>query len=276
MKKILYIFWFFVSTLHADSFVLFTEPKTGTHLLVPILQQLTGKKVFWPKKFQENAPLCLDQSLDINNPDHVYFSVNRYPWTRETMDAVWQINEAKNTFLHLHPPYSPFMENYLREKNCVNFFVKRDPRDQLLSLLNHFRYIQPNDKRLESIDSDDERLFVMIRKDMRRYTLGYMGWLNSPVCCVLDFSKLMGAHGGAATDDDALAEMRKIASCLKLKLSDASLQAVYKKSFGRGWSFFKGKVAAWKDTFTERHKDAVKEEIGDLLIELGYEKDLSW
>src|SRR5581483_9665851 len=98
----------------------------------------------------------------------------------------------------------------------------------------------------------------------------------SPTACVLDFAKLMGAHGGAATDSDALGEMRKIASALHLDISDATLQAAYVASFGHGWSFFRGKVGTWKEVFKEEHKIAVKEEIGDLLIELGYEKDLHW
>jgi hypothetical protein len=86
----------------------------------------------------------------------------------------------------------------------------------------------------------------------------------------------MGAHGKAATDADALEEMRKIATTLKMDLSDAYLERLYKKHLGKGWSFFKGKVGSWRDYFKEEHKAAVKEEVGDLLIELGYEKDYNW
>lgn len=70
--------------------------------------------------------------------------------------------------------------------------------------------------------------------------------------------------------------MRKIASALQMDLSDRELEEVYFKHFGHGWSFFKGIVGAWKEYFNEEHKAAMKEEIGDLLIQLGYEKDLAW
>ncbi len=182
----------------------------------------------------------------------------------------------KGTFLHLHAPFSPVIENYLLERNCINFFVKRDPRDQIVSLLNHYRHIHLTDKNLESIASDEDRLLLMILKNLRRRTKNFMGWLTSPACSVLDFNKLMGAHGGAATDADALGEMRKIAATLGLTISDAKLETVYRACFGHGWSFFRGKVGSWKEYFNETHKAAVKEEIGDLLIELGYEKNINW
>ena len=168
------------------------------------------------------------------------------------------------------------MEKYLLEKKCVNFFIKRDPRDRIVSLLNHYRNIHLSDLRLESVDSDPERLLLMIRKDLRKFTLHFMGWLTSPASVVLDFSKLMGAHGGFATDRDALGEMRKIARALDIAITDAALGKIYRDSFGHGWNFFRGKVNSWKDYFNEEHKRAAKEEIGDLLIELGYEKDLNW
>jgi hypothetical protein len=86
----------------------------------------------------------------------------------------------------------------------------------------------------------------------------------------------MGAHGGAAAHEDAMKEMRKIAAALQLEITDSELERIYLKSFGHGWSFFKGKVGAWKEYFQEIHKIAIKEEIGDLLIQLGYEEDLTW
>ena len=204
------------------------------------------------------------------------FSLSYAPWSRETLDAVWSKNQDLKTFLHLHAPYSSAMEAYLKERSTVNFFIKRDPRDLVVSLLNHYKNIEFNNKVVESLPNDDERLLYMIRNFSRRQTLAFMGWIQSPQCCVLDFRKLMGAHGGAATDEDAMSEMRKIASALHMKLSDNKLRTIYRKHFGKGWNFFRGKVGAWKDYFKDEHINAAKEEIGDLLIELGYEKNVDW
>jgi hypothetical protein len=44
-----------------------------------------------------------------------------------------------------------------------------------------------------------------------------------------------------------------------------------------GWGKYrKGIAGDWKNVFTERDKEIFKEEAGDLLIELGYEKDHDW
>jgi len=278
MAKYFFFLIIFIQThLSAVEFVLFTQPKTGTHLLIPILNGLTGKKVYWAKEFQEEVVSVEGDFLKVSSdPKFLFFSMWPTPWTSSVMDRVWETNRIKGTFLHLHPPYSPVMEEYLKQKNCISFFIKRDPRDQITSLLNHYKNIKCNDKQVEILESDDEKLMYMIKSDLRKETIAYRGWLKSPCCCILDFNKLMGAHGGSATDAEAMGQMQKIAAALQLKVSNKRLWKIYKKSFGTGWNFFRGKTNSWKEYFTEAHKQAVKLEIGDLLIELGYEKDLNW
>ena len=240
--------------LTSVEFVLFTQPKTGTHLLIPILSELTSKKISYSPR-NDLIPT---------------------PWNSEIFSRTLERTRISRAFLHTHPYYSHELESCLAENKHVNFFVKRDPRDIIVSLLNHYKYINFNDKFVEQITTDDERLLYMISYMLRNLTLGYMGWLNSPVCCVLDFNMLMGSHGGAATDADALIELRKIAYALRLDLPDSYLVNVYKKHFGSGYSFFKGKTSSWKNYFNSEHVAATKEVIGDLLVELGYEKDLNW
>lgn len=269
--------FFAASSLKAVEFVLFTQPKTGTHLLIPILSELMHKTHYWAPEYKDRVPhhLGFEEALQ-RYQDSFFYGFGWMPWDREKMDLVWNISKKKNAFLHLHSPHSLTLEKYLTEKNCVNFFVKRDPRDQIVSLMNHYKYLEPNDEVACRISSDDERLLHMIRKKSRPHTIHYMNWLRSSRCCVLDFAKLMGAHGGVATHEEAMGEMRKIAKALELNVSDRYLEKVYQRHWGKGWSFFKGKVGSWKDYFKEEHKLAIKEEIGDLLIELGFEKDQEW
>lgn len=264
-------------SLNSVEFVLFTQPKTGTHLLIPILKGLTEKEVYWAPEYKSKAePLINSIEEVLNNSDALLFSLEKAPWTWQMMEQIWNVNKTKNSFLHLHAPYSMAMEKYLEGKNCINFFIKRDPRDQLVSLLNHYKNINFNDKEVELIETDEERLLFMIRHYSKEQTRYFMGWLNSPISCVLEFEKLMGEHGGKATQEDAMEQMRKIATALQVDINDKQLLKLYRRHFGRGWNFFKGKVGVWKDYFNEEHKAAIKEEIGDLLIELGYEHDLDW
>lgn len=277
MFKFALLFLLVHLSLDSVEFVLFTQPKTATHLLIPILQKLTKKKCYWAPEYTKPVdPLIGDFEEALQSPDNFLFSLRRSPWTKLTMDEVWETNRKKNTFLHMHAPYSPAMENYLIAKNCINFFVKRDPRDQIVSLLNHYQNIHFTDPEVERISTIEERLLYMIRKESKIQTIHYMNWLNSRICCVLDFEKLMGDNGGKFTQADVIEEMKKIAITLQLELSDSELQNVYENCFGKGWSFFKGKVGVWKEYFREEHKMAIKEEIGDLLIQLGYERDLEW
>jgi hypothetical protein len=61
-----------------------------------------------------------------------------------------------------------------------------------------------------------------------------------------------------------------------LKFSESAVTSIYRSCFGKGGTFFRGKVGVWQEIFTQEHKLAIKEEIGDLLIKLGYENDLNW
>jgi len=194
----------------------------------------------------------------------------------EVVEEIWETNAREGSFLHFHTPYTREMERYLIQKKAVVFFVKRDPRDQIVSLLNHYKKFKFLDKNVEKIESDDERLLYMIKNHMKNNVNIFKGWLSSPICCVLDFNKLMGAHGGVASDEDAIDQIRKIASVLDLNLSDDHLEEVYKKHFGKSGAFFRGKAGSWRECFLGKHKMAVKQEIGQLLIEWGFEKDLNW
>jgi hypothetical protein len=264
-------------SLEAVDFVLFTQPKTATHLLIPILTELSGKQLYWAKDLTQNAGEMQENILTyLHDPNLYIFNLDREPWSRETWELVWATNARRGCYLHLHAPYSEAMENFLHEKKSITFFVKRDPRDQIVSLLNHYKYINYNDKEAELLATDDEKLTHMIQKEMKRQTLHYMSWIDSPLCCVLDFEKLMGAHGGAATDSEAIQELRKIATWLELDVTDAYLEKVYRKHFGHGWNYFKGKVGVWRDYLTNEHKALIKAEIGAELIAYGYEQDYSW
>ncbi|MFI0435576.1 MAG: sulfotransferase domain-containing protein [Parachlamydiaceae bacterium] len=264
------------SSVESIDFVLFTEPKTGTHFLIPILEELTKKKVYWAPEFQKNETLSEYVEIASEDPNFFIFSLNQLAWNKKTMDQVWDIAINSRRFLHLHAPYSIPMENYMIEKKCINFFIKRDPRDQIVSLLNHYKYIHFNDKEVELIPTDDERLLYMIKNQLRINTINFRKWLTSSMCCVLNFEKLIGFQETKVPQADAMEEMRKMTAALQLETSDEHLIRIYEKHFGRGWSFFKGKSGVWRDYFNEEHKRAVKEEIGDLLIEWGYEENLDW
>lgn len=256
--------------LEGRDFVLFTQPKTGTHLMTPLLSELTGKSPYCPRKYMKEG--SIGQS---HNPNTMVIEEGCH-CLNEIAHEIWEINKNQGSFLHFHTPYTIEMENHLLKNETIVFFVKRDPRDQIVSLLNHYKKFHFIEEAIERIPSDDERLLYMIQNHMRRLVLIYKGWLTSSICVVIEFGKLIGDDGEAVDEKGVIGEMTKISQALHLSISEDRLIEVYHRHFGHGNAFLKRKVGSWRDHFSERHKNAVKEHLGDLLIELGYEKDLNW
>lgn len=270
MSKIcnFFLLYFFIHLpLNGQNFVLFTQMKTGTHLVMPILEDLMGKKAYHPVEFMNRLGVTKEEFERLAKEPQLYFySMGEYPWKKQVLDQLFAKCRDEHTFLHLHAPFTKSMEFYLATQKCINFFIKRDPRDQLISLWNHFK--------LRALMRNEDVVPYILK--MRTSILRYIGWLESPLCVVLDFNKLMGAHGGVATDKDALGEIRKITSALGLTISDRQLSRLYKENFGKSGTFFTGKVGVWKEFFNSEEKALIKSEVGDLLIKLGYEKDNDW
>jgi hypothetical protein len=65
---------------------------------------------------------------------------------------------------------------------------------------------------------------------------------------------------------------------MRLKVSrEMAIQAL-KSSIApqKSGTFRKGKPGGWQEHFTVKNKQVFKEIAGDLLIQMGYEKDLDW
>ena len=82
--------------------------------------------------------------------------------------------------------------------------------------------------------------------------------------------------------------MKSLFVHLDIKISDTQLKSILEKySFkniagrkkGEGDKkshYRKGMAGDWRNYFTDNHKAEFKEVAGDILIELGYEKDKNW
>ncbi len=95
-------------------------------------------------------------------------------------------------------------------------------------------------------------------------------------CRILSFEKLIGPSGGCCTEEEHLAELRKIARFLELEISDEKLLEVFSSVYGTGPTFRRAKTSVWRESFNEKIKDVFKKNVGDLLIELGYEESDEW
>ena len=104
----------------------------------------------------------------------------------------------------------------------------------------------------------------------------FLPWLDSPVCCPLRFEALVGPRGGACSEEEHLAELRKITHALQIDISDEKLLEIFDEASAEKINLVKGKAGTWKEYFNEDHKDIFKDKFGDLLFKLRYENDDSW
>lgn len=272
--------------------VLFTMPKTGTHLLRPLLERLTNK---YSVSIWSNEINCPKSYLYDKNLTNLFLQlphvVQTY-WLHQPIPTscfVSVLDDLQNTddFFVTHAPYSKELENALKERNSLVFFMIRDPRDWVISVIKHPPisgvdiYGAPiGDKEFLSLDMN-QKIHYVIEGTPRYYSAAevfdkFLPWMQSPICCTLRFEALLGPRGGSFTEKEQLVELRKIANALHLNVSDEQLLEAFEASYGKGVIFSKGKAGTWKDYFTDEHKELFKELFGDSLIKLGYEKDYNW
>lgn len=282
--RIFFLLFSVVFSLQAkQEFVLFTQPKTGTYLVGPLLEKMTGRAFHFAcyRDFTSfPRPARTEEELlhYLTLPDFVPIYMHHLAVKdREFLHALDRTRRFQSFFVG-HTPYSEQLDQILQKRDCVVFFILRDPRDTIVSGARFYgssnQCIFPMDW-YQSLPFDEQIMYMMTGtnwfNNMRWILTAFKGWLDSPNCCVVDYEKLLGAEGV----DAQLQQLRNMARRLNLFLSDDVLWGYFHSVFGRGPTY-SGKRVSWRDLYTEEHKQVCKECIGDLLIELGYEKDMNW
>lgn len=238
-----------------DTILIFSIPKAGTHLLFKCVNLLTDK----PIKFVIE-----------------YNSYNS--WHLLCPNAL----DAK-TIVAGHCFYIKENINLISDKkNIKGLFIYRDPRDQIVS---HAYFMQKLYKTKENNSNLDELISYLI-KDGRLYywnaAIGinafyrlYLPWKNHPSFYTVKFEDLVGPNGGG-TIEAQRKEITNIANYLGLNLSAEKIDDVTNNLFGGTFTFREGKIGSWKNHFSQQHKKEFKKIAGQLLIDLGYEKNLNW
>ena len=101
----------------------------------------------------------------------------------------------------------------------------------------------------------------------------YMDWLDRPEVLTIHFEDLI--HDRALTLTRIMEHLLARAPLqtpreLVLSAMETSINPT------KSPTFRSGKTGEWKKHFTEEHKRIFKDVAGDLLIKLGYERDLNW
>lgn len=239
-----------------DDFCLITIAKSGSHLTEKCLENLTGKK-------------------------------GRFVLTHVQVN---RLKNAKTLFFWAHFHQEGIAKCLLELPNTKCIFNVRDLRDVAISRVNQWvreGFIPFPDrvksKRWLSIPYNEKlsSLFQPSVWGMSNYaknTLSFrkfMHHFNNPNVYVTSFEKLVGPSGGGS-EELQIQEITNLAKFLNIPLSKARAQEIAKNLFGDTKTFRKGQTKVWESVLNQENVDLFKKHFGDLLIFLGYEKDLNW
>jgi hypothetical protein len=191
-----------------------------------------------------------------------------------------------------HLSLSPQLEKILVRRNVKVIFIIRDPRDVCVSLHHWIKRFRDHyfHSSYMNYANDYERLMICIKGQeallsngiknglvsIENHFLRRSAWLDYPGCCSVRYEHLVGPSGGGDTKQQR-EEINRIERFLDLTLSLRDMDYVVKNIYStKSATFRKGQIGGWREEMTEAHKSAFKEVSGQLLIDLGYEKDLLW
>ncbi len=271
-------------------------PKSGTHVLTRILD-LAG--------FTENK-LHFSGSVTRNRNKNIIKRINNYIQTSFNskegfcidLDEDRYLKEKylnkyvdlfnENTYSQGHMPYSEKLEKFFEEKNIKILYIIRDPRDVLISHFHHHDRDENYDGHtlMKKQNSLKEKLLLSLNgfnlntnnptlslKDRVNRSKDWY-FTNSDNVCSIKFEDIIGEKG-ASSNKKQIESLGKIETFLELPENTLVKQrdnVFYRKSE----TFRKGKVNDWVNYFDDEIKSLVKKNIGQQLIELGYENDHQW
>jgi len=261
-------------------------PKAGTHLLTNVMNLFPGLSSL---PFPYAQLTDLGRSFTGPRQELIPFGVD-HPHARAPHAEVRHVlmTLRRGAYTGAHIPFSEEMAKLFAERHIRMVSIIRDPRDVVVS---HAQFIarRPPERRLSAYYqtlSESEQIMISIlgivdkqRKlfmaNIKERLESILQWESQSYHYLTTFERLVGPQGGGALDVQ-LQEIRAIAEHLGIRCPEQETVVIAKKAFGDSTTFFKGTIGRWKELFTEEHKQALKELVGQQLIDLGYEKDLYW
>lgn len=244
-------------------------PKSGSHLIIQVLQGLTRIGPFVNpgipplNRAEDNAKL---------NDEAVIRNIQRL-----------RSGDITYGYVHARPPFL----SLLTQPGRAMVFVYRDPRDMIISHVFYATQIHTghgmHDYYTRVLSNMEERIHAAIQgvdegdarlSNIRQKYLNYLGWLETPGVLCLRFEELiLNREQALNTLLDYLQERGFTPRVSRPQAVQALAQAVMPKKSG---TFRKAQPGNWREYFTESNKAAFKALAGDLLIRLGYEQDDQW
>jgi hypothetical protein len=243
-------------SVKAEKVVYLTIPKAGTHLLKKTLEILTQEKSYW---------IGLSEGFHFN--------------------PAFALSYSNRVFGgHLFPELDKFRTKYSDKYRRI--LMIRDPRDVMVSFTHHlYNRMEWNgcprfDYEKFASHSFDERLqeILLFPHEYHNPACSFayaVLWMQDPNVFVCRFEDLVGEMGGGSKEKQ-IQVVGDLAKFLDLNISEEKIEAISSQLFGGTWTFRKGQIGLWKESYTPENKQLFKQLMGQYLIDLGYEKDFNW
>jgi hypothetical protein len=244
-------------------------PKSGSHLIIQVLQGLTKLGAFVNPGFPP-----VNRSED-----------NRKLPEADVLVNLQRLRPGDIAYGYVHAR-EPFISE-LKRHGIATVFVYRDPRDVIVS---HVFYATNMHKGhgmhsyyTEQLQTMEERINAAIRgveepgsklTSIQAKYENYLGWLEEPNVLSMRFEDLILNRGTALGQILDYLETRGYSPIVDRHQAVNILEESIAPR--RSGTFRKGQPGNWQEHFTEANKAIFKEQAGDLLVTLGYEKSANW
>jgi hypothetical protein len=252
-------------------------PKSGTHLLSSILSKVPGI-YYW------------NDIISVQSLSGVMNSLNHIKWKLSSIPP--------NSLLRGHLIYCDEILELFSSFKHRRIFIYRDLRDVAISNANWVMkeprfYLHNYYKKY--LNTEEERIMASIEgippgtpigsnvsvPDIGTDFTRYQDWINDESTFSLKFEDLVGERGGGCENKriDLICDLMNFLSLkftrdyISNHFSSSNPILISSHTFKKGQG---GMIGKWKNKFSESHKEIFKKYAGDLLIELGYENNLSW
>ena len=261
-------------------------PRSGNHLVLRVISLLRGSAHQWVSA----NPV----------PSSPFRNITKSV-VRETFSPLHPVDDYFHSYMHPSPALMKLYKRY----NARLVFIDRDPRDLLTSYLPwvmsspimtmnpYLRNAYPDDNQrlLAFIKGDpqaeaspfylkydlyfDRGNVRVLRDSVEQWIRPYLDWPDQPLVYTVAYEDLVGPKGSG---DPAVQrqEIWNIAHQLGFEISYPRLCEIVDSCYGDTATSPRGIIRRWRDESSKEHRAACKEQAGRSLIDLGYEKVLSW
>jgi hypothetical protein len=244
-------------------------PKSGTHLLAQISEGLPDRVNYGAFLGSETSSFQLRERTAENTCRFIRGFV-------------------PGEVIRGHLYYEPAYADALAEQNAVNYFVYRDPRAVVVSEahylreMNRWHRLAPYFRRVPSI-ADAIALSItglnppvpgIFYPDIVARFARYRGWLNHQDCLAIRYEDLVSDARGTVIQQMAELYARHCRDNVGINACVFAMTAAIAPE--KSHTFRSGKKSGWRNEFTPELRRLFDSLAGDLLIELGYERDHTW